>query len=92
MSRKKDIDSMAPLKALLYSISEQEARRQLERLSARQLRERRKRIDWAMHPMRDPEFRKLKAEWDEINKVAGKMLAEWRAKCARTFPDHSTVQ
>lgn len=89
MSRKKDIAALAPLKAKLFNLSESEAGRQLHQLSARELRKRRKKVERATHPMTDPAFRQLMSEWEEINKVAGRMLAELPA---RNLPPHLTVQ
>ena len=91
MSRKKDIEVIAPLATRLIGVEEREARRQLERLSARELRARRKKIEWAMHPMRDPSFRKLMNGFNEVNKWAGEMLAKIRSRNL-PFPPHPTVQ
>ncbi len=89
MSRRKDIAALVPLKAQLFDLSEEDARRELEKLSARELRRRRSMIERVRHPMRDPKFRELMAGWDEINKKAGRMLAEARA---RNLPEHLTLQ
>lgn len=89
MSRKKDIAVLAPTKALLFGLSDAEARRQLERLSARELRKRRTMVEHVRHPMQDPKFRQMVADWEEANEKAKKMLAEVRA---RNLPAHPTVQ
>lgn len=89
MSRRKDIAALVPLKAQLLDLSEEDARRELEKLSARELRRRRSMIERVSHPMRDPKFRALMTEWDEVNEKAGKMLAEARA---RNLPQHPTLQ
>jgi hypothetical protein len=88
MSRRKDIAALVPLKALLFDLSEDEARRELEKLSTPELRRRRSMIEHACRPKQDPKFCELMARWDEIDKKAGKILAEFRA---RNPPKHSTL-
>jgi len=75
MSRSRDIAVLAPLKARLFDLNEEEARRKLEQLSARELRRRRTMIEHAYH-----EIDALMTGWDELNKQAGQMLAEARAR------------
>ncbi len=89
MSRKKDIARIVPLAAMLRGVDEQEARCQLEKLSARKLRARRKIIEQVSHPIRNPNLVKLLEEFDEINEGARKLLAEIPA---RNLPPHPTVQ
>ncbi len=85
MSRKKDINSIAPLVTKLRGVDEPEARRQLAKDSARKLRWRRKMVESARRPLDVG----LMRDWSEINKRAGQLLAEMRV---RNFPAHETVQ
>lgn len=75
MSRKKNIDVIAPILAQLQGIDEGEARRQLARESARKLRLRRKVLEWVINPVRDPDFPRLIDEFEEMNRQAGQMFA-----------------
>ena len=84
MSRRKDVDSIAKVVAILRGIEEPEARRQLAKDSARKLRWRRKTIESANHPMDES----LMQEFEKINKRSGQLLAEMRG---RNFPAHQTV-
>ena len=89
MSRKKDIAVLLPLKAKLFDLTEKEARCQLEKLSARELRARRAKIESVQNPMQDPHFRELIKDWEKLNETTKKMLVKVRA---RNLPPHPTVQ
>ena len=88
MSRKKDIETIVRAVSAIRGVSEEEARRQLERDSARKLRWRRRKFEYANRPI-DPE---LMRQFGEINKESANMLAKLREREIRTHQEHSTVQ
>jgi hypothetical protein len=84
MSRKKDIEFLAHRAALIRGVGEAEARQQLAKESARKLRWRRRKVEWAARPL-DPE---LTRKFDEVNAEASRLLSQLPS---RYLPARMTV-